>query len=767
MTTTSRNAVETEERFDKEQVREATDLEALIGERTKLTGPRRDLRGKCPLHGSENPFTLSVNAEKGVWDCKSCGEGGDCFTWVMIVEKVEFPEAVRILAGRGGVTPTRNPRPEEPSDPIERLAAIRGWTPDALHALGAVAEGGLVAFPMRDAGGELVGWKERRGDNLPVPVGRGETTKSKSRRGSQLGLFYPPDLSELPDPVLAVEGEADATAALTAGYAAVVGTSGASASRASLDWLQELVGGREVVVAPDPDAAGRSWRDRLGNRLANAGCTVRLIAPGEGDLDDRLRAAEDPAAELARLVAEARPYEPPEEDPELAAFVDAKGHFVHPRIAEALHARAPVFALRDRLHRYEGGVYRPEGEASVRADLADLLGEQYTIHTRREVVAYLCDRYPLLAEGGGEATDRLDPDPHLLNVANGLLDVRDLTLHDHDPGYLSTLQVPHEWAPDADCPRIHRFLGEVFPPDAVELAYEFIGSLLRRDLNPEKVLLAIGDGDNGKSLFIDLLGKLVGARNCSAVTVQQLDESRFHVINLLGKLANFCADLPATALRETSTFKRAVSGDPIEGEWKGVQPITFRPFCKFVFSCNKIPSTRDTSHAFYRRWLPVEFPNRFVDPAEYDQATAPPHHHPARDRGELLAELRDPAELRGLMNRSLRAAQHVADRGGRYSQPDSVEAAQERFRLETDTVAEFTAEHVRFVEGAVVARQFVYNEYARWAEAQGFDAEPQHVFNARLEERGAKRCLLRTEERRVKGWRGVSLTLDEEPPQNY
>ena len=538
------------------------------------------LIGRCPCHADEGRPNFALFAD-GRFKCFACGAAGSIIDFhlrlncgVKTPGPSDFSSEIAADLGRClGV----NPRPATaareapPVDPVECLAAVRCWDPEALRALGARGEEGrdgrrLVVLPMCDADGQTVGWRERAGDNAQLPVGRGRTAKSKTRAGTELGLFYLPGLRDLPDPVLAVEGETDAAAALSAGHRAVVGTAGASASRDSLGWLQELLAGREVVVAPDPDAAGRGWRERLAGLLANAGCTVRLIVPdGEHDLDERLRAADDPRAELARLVTEARPYQPPEETPELAAFTGDDGRLVYPRIAEHLHARAPVFALRDRLHRYAGGVYRPDGEERVRADLADLLGERHTGHARREVVGYLCDRYPLLAEGGQEATDRLDPDLHVLNVANGLLDVRDLALHSHDPGYLSMLQIPHEWDPEAECPLIDRFLHEVFPPDAVPLAYEFTGSLLRRDLNPEKVLL-LGDGQNGKSLFIDLLASLLGAHNCAAVTVQQLDESRFHAINLLGKLANFCADLPATTLRETSTFKRAVSRDPIEGE---------------------------------------------------------------------------------------------------------------------------------------------------------------------------------------------------------
>ena len=55
------------------------------------------------------------------------------------------------------------------ADPIKRLAAIRGWSPEALRAFGAEPGGQYhipcVKFPMRNAAGDVIGWKKRRADN--------------------------------------------------------------------------------------------------------------------------------------------------------------------------------------------------------------------------------------------------------------------------------------------------------------------------------------------------------------------------------------------------------------------------------------------------------------------------------------------------------------------------------------------------------------------------------------------------------------------------
>ena len=57
----------------------------------------------CPWHNDHNP-SLEVNPERQSFKCWVCGVGGDVFDFVMKIERVEFPEAFRMLAERAGVT---------------------------------------------------------------------------------------------------------------------------------------------------------------------------------------------------------------------------------------------------------------------------------------------------------------------------------------------------------------------------------------------------------------------------------------------------------------------------------------------------------------------------------------------------------------------------------------------------------------------------------------------------------------------------------------
>ncbi|MEG3586342.1 MAG: DNA primase [Actinomycetota bacterium] len=88
-----------------EKVREATDLTDVAGDYgdTKNAGPGK-VKMTCPLpnHSDKTP---SHNVQKEFFKCFGCGEGGDCFEFIMAVENCDFNESVKRLAGRAGIVP--------------------------------------------------------------------------------------------------------------------------------------------------------------------------------------------------------------------------------------------------------------------------------------------------------------------------------------------------------------------------------------------------------------------------------------------------------------------------------------------------------------------------------------------------------------------------------------------------------------------------------------------------------------------------------------
>ena len=106
------------------KVREATDIVQLVGERVALKQRGREWWGCCPFHGEKTP-SFKVSPASGLWHCFGCGEGGDAFGYVMRIEGIDFPDAVRLLAERAHIELTA-------ADP---RSAARKAQADALRAI--------------------------------------------------------------------------------------------------------------------------------------------------------------------------------------------------------------------------------------------------------------------------------------------------------------------------------------------------------------------------------------------------------------------------------------------------------------------------------------------------------------------------------------------------------------------------------------------------------------------------------------------------------
>ncbi|HLQ45165.1 MAG TPA: DNA primase, partial [Planctomycetaceae bacterium] len=119
----------------KEQVRSRTDLVALIGESVALTPARGGAEFKClcPFHDDHNP-SMVVNPDRQTWRCWSCSEGGDCFSWVMEFDKVDFREALEILAKRAGLEmPKFSGRPRENTIAKADVLDVLAWAEEEFH----------------------------------------------------------------------------------------------------------------------------------------------------------------------------------------------------------------------------------------------------------------------------------------------------------------------------------------------------------------------------------------------------------------------------------------------------------------------------------------------------------------------------------------------------------------------------------------------------------------------------------------------------------
>ena len=88
---------------DADKVKERLDLVELIGEYIQLLrAGSANFKTRCPFHNEKTP-SFYVSKERQMWHCFGCGEGGDHFTFVQKMEGMDFPEALKLLAGKAGI----------------------------------------------------------------------------------------------------------------------------------------------------------------------------------------------------------------------------------------------------------------------------------------------------------------------------------------------------------------------------------------------------------------------------------------------------------------------------------------------------------------------------------------------------------------------------------------------------------------------------------------------------------------------------------------
>jgi DNA primase len=111
-----------------EEVRRRTDMVSLVGEYVTLKKAGRNYLGLCPFHREKTP-SFTVSPDKQMYYCFGCSEGGNAVSFLMKLNHLTFPEAIRHLAGKTGVVISdrpQSPEERERSTLAEQIRRVNG-----------------------------------------------------------------------------------------------------------------------------------------------------------------------------------------------------------------------------------------------------------------------------------------------------------------------------------------------------------------------------------------------------------------------------------------------------------------------------------------------------------------------------------------------------------------------------------------------------------------------------------------------------------------
>ncbi|KKH92878.1 hypothetical protein EO95_09375 [Methanosarcina sp. 1.H.T.1A.1] len=421
------------------------------------------------------------------------------------------------------------------------------------------------------------------------------------------------------------------------------------------------------------------------------------------------------------------------EDPYRKYFTE--GRFIAKSLADEIMTKYNFLTFDDskEIYCYENGVYRLGGENLIIKVAQAKLGNYSTRSRRDETLSFI--KVETL-------TNRalVDKERHIINLKNGLYDLNEDKFKPHTPSLLSTVQIPVEYDESAECPMIDKFLSQVVSEEYIPMLLEWIGYSMIPDNSMQKAVMLLGSGSNGKSAFLNLLTEFIGIKNTSGESLQKLEKDRFSAANLYGKLLNVCPDIAGSEVYDSSAFKTLTGNETqIRGEKKGQQAFYYYNTARLIFSANDLPPVKNAGYAYYRRWILIEFPNKFEGKSA--------------DKN-LVKKLTTEKELSGLLYKVIIALNGLLE-NGEFSYHKTIEEVERMYRLKSDSVATFAEECVQMSTEDTL-KAVVYDAYVNWCKKNGEKPESNVEFGKRFIKLGYQTIRESIGDRKYY-WEGVSV----------
>lgn len=360
---------------------------------------------------------------------------------------------------------------------------------------------------------------------------------------------------------------------------------------------------------------------------------------------------------------------------------------------------------------------------------SDMLAAGVDTDTVRRVAGYRSraklDAVVTLArrlDGISATVDEFDRDPDILNVGNGIVDLRTGELRPHDRAARCRKLADTEYRPDAHHADVDAVLA-VVDDDVRPWLRRLFGYASTGHVSEDIVPVFDGTGANGKSTLLEavgaVMGDYVGAAPAKLIMRTHNDEHPTIRADLLGRRLVWISETEEGGSLRMEQLKALTGGDRIKARFMRADYFEFNPTHTLVVATNHRPNVNSTEYAAWRRLRLVPFPHTYKSAGE------------ACD-GDRIKDARLRVRLTHSAQRSAMLAWIVAGAVEWHSEglgeAATITAATDAWRGSEDVILRFAQECLVFDEGGTVRGRDLFNAYTEWCSSEGRPAKSNKNF---------------------------------------
>ena len=351
-----------------------------------------------------------------------------------------------------------------------------------------------------------------------------------------------------------------------------------------------------------------------------------------------------------------------------------------------------------------------EWDSRVWLKISDVIIKNYAdaLYGKRFATSQRVNAVCNLLKSRSIMTIAFDRNP-VLTFQNGTLEIETGKFRDFSQADYCSVIMDYDYDAEAKCPHWERFIEDVTDeePRRAENLQFIAGYTLFSDCRHQKVFILVGNGGNGKSVYLEIIQKLFGDKNVTHVEPTGLAKE-FERIRLKDSLLNIGSDINSDfskgEVREW--LLKAADGTSIQACYKGMNHVDFIPRCKLVYACNALP-TAEIINGLNRRMQFIDFPCQYVE--------TPDPKNPKQKPRDINLVKKLNAELPGIFNWAYEGYK-LLNTVGYFTDTPEQQSLMEQFEQTSNPVMVFCDD--REFNGTV-SREDIYCWYVSWCEDTG------------------------------------------------